>query len=118
MSLAKRRVGGTSARTRPRIIASAIWPAPRNAIFGMSVTARHLQAESRPRNGPGRLYSAWHDEGVNSMAAATVIGQRAPRVEGVGKVNGSAQYALDKLLPGIVWGKALRSPHAYARIKR
>jgi carbon-monoxide dehydrogenase large subunit len=51
-------------------------------------------------------------------AAPSVIGQRAPRVEGAGKVTGRAQYALDKLLPGLVWGKALRSPHAYARIKR
>lgn len=50
--------------------------------------------------------------------ATSVIGLRAPRVEGVGKVTGSAQYALDTLLPDLVWGKALRSPHAYARIKR
>jgi CO/xanthine dehydrogenase Mo-binding subunit len=50
--------------------------------------------------------------------ATSVIGQRAPRVEGVDKVNGGARYALDMLLPGVVWGKALRSPHAYGRIKR
>ncbi len=50
--------------------------------------------------------------------AATVIGQRVPRTEGKDKVTGRAQYALDKLLPGMVWGKTLRSPHAYARIKR
>jgi carbon-monoxide dehydrogenase large subunit len=53
-----------------------------------------------------------------ASAVPAVIGQRAPRVEGAGKVTGRAQYALDKLLPGLVWGKALRSPHAYARIKR
>jgi CO/xanthine dehydrogenase Mo-binding subunit len=50
--------------------------------------------------------------------AATVIGQRVPRVEGADKVTGRAQYALDKLVPGLVWGKTLRSPHAHARIKR
>ncbi len=49
--------------------------------------------------------------------ATSVIGQRAPRVEGVGKVTGQAEYTANFLLPGIVWGKALRSPHAYARIK-
>ena len=48
--------------------------------------------------------------------AATVIGQRAPRTEGADKVTGRARYALDTRLAGAVWGKTLRSPHAYARI--
>ncbi|HVA22836.1 MAG TPA: xanthine dehydrogenase family protein molybdopterin-binding subunit [Chloroflexota bacterium] len=50
--------------------------------------------------------------------ATSVIGQRAARVEGVEKVTGQAEYAANFLFPGTVWGKALRSPHAYARIKR
>src|SRR5262245_6973686 len=50
--------------------------------------------------------------------ATSVIGQRAPRTEGMGKVTGGARYALDMLVPGMVWGKALRSPHPYARITR
>jgi carbon-monoxide dehydrogenase large subunit len=50
--------------------------------------------------------------------ATSVIGQRAPRTEGMGKVTGSARYALDVPVPGMVWGKALRSPHPYARIVR
>src|SRR5687768_13630769 len=52
------------------------------------------------------------------MAVSSVIGQRAPRTEGADKVNGAAKFALDTLIPGLVWGKALRSPHPYARIKR
>lgn len=48
---------------------------------------------------------------------ATVIGQRVPRVEGVEKVTGSALYSANILLPGTIWGKCLRSPFAYARIK-
>lgn len=50
--------------------------------------------------------------------APSVIGQRAPRVEGADKVTGGAIYAGDVLAPGMVWGKALRSPHPYARLKR
>ena len=50
--------------------------------------------------------------------ATSVIGQRAPRVEGVEKVTGQAEYSANFLLPGTVWAKALRSPHAYARIRR
>ena len=50
--------------------------------------------------------------------AVSVIGQRAPRVEGADKATGQGGYSANFLLPGTVWGKALRSPHAYARIKR
>jgi CO/xanthine dehydrogenase Mo-binding subunit len=45
-----------------------------------------------------------------------VIGQRVPRVEGQEKVTGGAKYAGDMILPSMLWGKVLRSPHASARI--
>jgi CO/xanthine dehydrogenase Mo-binding subunit len=37
-------------------------------------------------------------------------------VEGPAKVTGRAQYAADITLPGIVWGRCLRSPFPHARI--
>ena len=46
------------------------------------------------------------------------IGQRTPRPDGIDKVTGSAQYAADFTMPGMVWGKVLRSPHAHALIKK
>jgi CO/xanthine dehydrogenase Mo-binding subunit len=33
------------------------------------------------------------------------------------KVTGSAQYGADMRLPGLLYGKVLRSPHAHARIR-
>lgn len=48
----------------------------------------------------------------------TVVGQRVPRIEGADKVSGRALYTADAQLPGILWGKVLRSPHAHARIVR
>ncbi|HKK30486.1 MAG TPA: xanthine dehydrogenase family protein molybdopterin-binding subunit, partial [Alphaproteobacteria bacterium] len=45
------------------------------------------------------------------------IGQRTIRPDGTEKVTGSAQYAADFTMPGMVWGKILRSPHAHAAIK-
>ena len=45
------------------------------------------------------------------------IGQRTLRPDGIDKVVGSAQYAADFSMPGMVWGKVLRSPHAHAVIK-
>jgi len=46
------------------------------------------------------------------------IGQRTLRPDGIEKVTGSAQYAADYSMPGMVWGKVLRSPHAHALIKK
>jgi CO/xanthine dehydrogenase Mo-binding subunit len=53
------------------------------------------------------------------MAAApafSVIGKPVPRVEGRDKVSGGTHYATDVVLPGMLWGKNVRSPHAHARI--
>ena len=45
------------------------------------------------------------------------IGQRTVRPDGFDKVTGRANYAADFALPGMIWGRILRSPHAHARIK-
>ena len=51
------------------------------------------------------------------MAAThSAIGQSITRGEGPDKVSGKAVYAADISLPGMLWGKVLRSPHPYARI--
>lgn len=44
------------------------------------------------------------------------IGQRTIRPDGYDKVTGRANYGADLALPGMVWGKVLRSPHAHAKI--
>ena len=45
------------------------------------------------------------------------IGQRTIRPDGVDKVTGRAAFAADTNMPGMIWGKVLRSPHPHARIK-
>ena len=45
------------------------------------------------------------------------IGKRTPRPDGADKVTGRAAYAADTTMPGMIWGKVLRSPHPHARIK-
>src|SRR5262247_1765717 len=45
------------------------------------------------------------------------IGKRTPRPDGADKVTGRAAYAADATMPGMLWGKVLRSPHPHARIK-
>ena len=45
------------------------------------------------------------------------IGKRTIRPDGADKVTGRAAYAADSTMPGMIWGKILRSPHPHARIK-
>lgn len=45
------------------------------------------------------------------------LGKRIPRVEGADKVTGRAKYTYDIQLPGMLYGKILRSPHPRARVR-
>jgi CO/xanthine dehydrogenase Mo-binding subunit len=47
-----------------------------------------------------------------------IIGKAVPREEGRAKVSGRTIYTADVNLPGLLWGKILRSPYAHARIER
>src|SRR3954462_6416758 len=45
-----------------------------------------------------------------------VVGTRPVRPDGVDKVPGRAMFGADMVMPGMLWGKVKRSPHAHARI--
>ncbi len=47
-----------------------------------------------------------------------VVGTRPVRPDGTDKVTGRANYGSDIRLPGMLYGRVLRSPHAHARIVR
>lgn len=51
------------------------------------------------------------------MAMKKIVGRPTPRVEGELKVTGKAVYAVDVTFPDMLWGKVLRSPIPYGRIK-
>ena len=44
------------------------------------------------------------------------VGKNTPRPDGVDKVTGRARYGDDMIVPGMLHGKILRSPHAHAKI--
>src|SRR5215204_2465544 len=44
------------------------------------------------------------------------VGRPISRVDGPDKVSGNTVYTADVQLPGMLWGKCLRSPYAHARI--
>src|SRR5262249_17092938 len=48
--------------------------------------------------------------------AHRIVGQPIGRLDGVEKVSGAARYSGDVTLPGLIWGKVLRSPLPHARI--
>src|SRR5258705_7078020 len=54
---------------------------------------------------------------MNVVSNNKWIGQRTIRPDGVDKVTGRAAFAADTTMPGMIWGKVLRSPHPHARIK-
>ena len=47
---------------------------------------------------------------------SAIIGTPVTQIEGPSKVTGQTRYAADVDLPGMLWGKILRSPHPHARI--
>ena len=55
---------------------------------------------------------------VLSTQEYKVVGTRPIRPDGADKVTGKASYAADINLPGMLFGKILRSPHDHARIKK
>ncbi len=46
----------------------------------------------------------------------TVIGRRVPKIDAYDKVTGAGVYGHDLVLPGMLYGKVLRSPHPHAKI--
>ena len=52
------------------------------------------------------------------MVSAHVVGEEFPRIDGADKTTGSARYAADISVPGMLWGKVLHSPYPHARIVR
>ncbi len=50
------------------------------------------------------------------MPEYSVLGKRLPRTDSIPKTTGEGKFAADLTLPGMLWGKMLRSPHAHAKI--
>ena len=55
-------------------------------------------------------------EGDTSNQSYKWVGTRQIRPDGVEKVTGKARFGADMYLPGMLYGRIVRSPHAHARI--
>ena len=60
--------------------------------------------------------SDYEHNAVLSTKEYRVVGKRPVRHDGADKVTGKARYGADMVLPGMLYGAILRSPHAHARI--
>ena len=54
----------------------------------------------------------------SAIAALNVVGMATPRIDAVERVTGKATYTGDVKLPGMLYARVLRSPHAHAKIRR
>ena len=54
---------------------------------------------------------AWPEKGKRN-----IIGSRIPRQDGPEKTTGEAKYSYDINRPGMLWGKLVTSPKAYAEL--
>jgi CO/xanthine dehydrogenase Mo-binding subunit len=77
----------------------------------------HRLPEDRGR-GPGRRRRAPGREDLALTTIPRVVGQPLPRLDAAGKVTGTAVYAADFALPGMLHGKVLRSTEPHARLVR
>ena len=46
----------------------------------------------------------------------SIVGKSIPKIDGPELVTGQAQYSMDEFLPGMLYARILRSPHAYSNI--
>jgi CO/xanthine dehydrogenase Mo-binding subunit len=53
---------------------------------------------------------------INPHEPFTVINTHVRNIDGIAKVTGRAQYTFDVKIPGMLYGKILRSPHPHAKI--
>jgi len=67
---------------------------------------------------PRRLYEKLVEETPYKTGDFDYIGRSMPRFDAYAKARGEAQFPTDVVLPGMLYGKVLRSPYAHARIKK
>ena len=85
---------------------------------GGSAEFSELRDESRiPESQGGTLAQPQGPNRHDSLITGAAIGRRTPMVDSRWKVMGQAKYGDDIRLPGELFGRILRSPHHYARIR-
>ena len=74
-------------------------------------------AAARMRRTPQGESTSQDKRSTAGAADYRLVGSRPPRFDGPDKLTGRALFGPDWNLPGMLYGKMLRSPHAHARIR-
>src|SRR5690242_4854119 len=77
-----------------------------------------LELQSLRRVGACGRLSRLRDGAENAMTPLRSVGHAATRIDALQRVTGTASYTGDIHLPGMLYARVLRSPHAHARIRR
>ena len=78
---------------------------------------RYVEATVAASNGsPSTEHVVEAAEGA-AISQLKTAGRPTPRIDGLERVSGKADYTADVHLPGMLYGRVLRSPHPYARIQ-
>lgn len=85
------------AETRSEVFPSGILSA------GLGQTVRQIPLDEPPPLPPN--------------AELAVIGRPVPRYDGRAKVTGATRFTVDVVLPGMLYGRILRSPHPHAAVR-
>ena len=56
-------------------------------------------------------------QGATGLSPLTTVGPATARIDAVERVTGRATYTADVRLPGMLYGRVLRSPHPHARVR-
>ena len=55
---------------------------------------------------------------TSAVSALNVVGHATPKIDAIERASGKAAYTGDIQLPGMLYARVLRSPHAHARIRK
>ena len=61
--------------------------------------------------------AAQPQEKLQPWGETRLVGKALPRVDAYDRVSGAAEYTYDVILPNMLYGATLRSPHAHALVK-
>lgn len=82
--------------------------------------ARLIRTEKEVEGRYEELWLVVEEDALDQWPAGArgTVGRPAPRKTGSQRARGEARYTADLRLPGMLHAAVLRSPHAYARVKR